>query len=178
MDDSRDGRPLFAALARGDIEALGPLYDAHAGPVYRVLLARGVDETAAEDVLQEVFLSLLDRGRVLARVENVRAYLLGIARNMAGRQLRRQHRRGQPSNPGPSAESLTGDMLAEGVAVREALQELPPEQAEVVVLKVWEELTFAEIASALEISPNTAASRYRYALDKLRTVWGENSDER
>ena len=48
--------------------------------------------------------------------------------------------------------------------------ELPPEQREVVHLKLWEGLTFEEIAAALEIPPNTAASRYRYGLDKLREL--------
>ena len=48
-----------------------------------------------------------------------------------------------------------------------ALRQLPTEQSEVVVLKVWEELTFAQIADVLGIPPATAASRYRYALVKL-----------
>jgi RNA polymerase sigma-70 factor (ECF subfamily) len=49
-----------------------------------------------------------------------------------------------------------------------ALGELPEDQRAVVHLKLWEGLTFEEIASVLEIPPNTAASRYRYGLDKLR----------
>jgi RNA polymerase sigma-70 factor (ECF subfamily) len=49
-----------------------------------------------------------------------------------------------------------------------ALRELPEKQRAVMHLKLWEGLTFGEIADALEISPNTAASRYRYGLDKLR----------
>jgi RNA polymerase sigma-70 factor (ECF subfamily) len=49
-----------------------------------------------------------------------------------------------------------------------ALSELPEEQRAVLHLKLWEGLTFEEIAAALDISPNTAASRYRYGLDKLR----------
>jgi len=49
-----------------------------------------------------------------------------------------------------------------------ALDLLPRKQREVLVMKIWNELTFAEIASALEISQNTAASRYRYALAALK----------
>ena len=49
-----------------------------------------------------------------------------------------------------------------------ALDRLPEEQREVLVMKIWNELTFAEIASALNISQNTAASRYRYALAALK----------
>jgi len=53
-------------------------------------------------------------------------------------------------------------------ALAEALGELPPEQRAVVHLKLWEGLTFEAIAEALQIPLNTAASRYRYGLDKLR----------
>jgi RNA polymerase sigma-70 factor (ECF subfamily) len=52
-------------------------------------------------------------------------------------------------------------------AVWSALRTLPPQQAEVVVLKIWEEMTFAQIAAILEESPNTIASRYQYAMAKL-----------
>ena len=51
--------------------------------------------------------------------------------------------------------------------VRVAVADLPAEQGEVLVLKLWEGLTFAEIAEVVEAPPNTVASRYRYALDKL-----------
>lgn len=51
--------------------------------------------------------------------------------------------------------------------VQAAMKTLPAEQAEIVVLKIWEELTFAEISQILDESPNTIASRYRYALQKL-----------
>jgi RNA polymerase sigma-70 factor (ECF subfamily) len=53
-----------------------------------------------------------------------------------------------------------------------AVQALPPEQQELIALKIDGALTFAEIAAVLGISPNTAASRYRYALEKLRASLG------
>ena len=53
-------------------------------------------------------------------------------------------------------------------ALETALQKLPPEQREVVVMKIWGGLKFEEIANELNISQNTAASRYRYALEGLR----------
>ena len=52
-------------------------------------------------------------------------------------------------------------------SVRHALHKLPPKQSEVVALKIWENMTFVEIGAVLGESPNTAASRYRYALEKL-----------
>ena len=53
-------------------------------------------------------------------------------------------------------------------AVESVLRKLPSEQREVLVMKVWGGLTFPQIAAALNVSPNTAASRYRYALAALR----------
>lgn len=55
-------------------------------------------------------------------------------------------------------------------AIEDALKSLPPEQREILVLKIWGELTFEEISQTLNISPHTAASRYRYALNKLKEV--------
>jgi RNA polymerase sigma-70 factor (ECF subfamily) len=52
-------------------------------------------------------------------------------------------------------------------AIWMALRELPSQQAEVVVLKIWEEMTFAQIGELLDVSPHTAASRYQYAIRKL-----------
>ena len=53
-------------------------------------------------------------------------------------------------------------------AVRKAVDGLPEEQREVVVLKIFEEMTFEEISQLMRISQNTVASRYRYAIEKLR----------
>jgi RNA polymerase sigma-70 factor (ECF subfamily) len=62
-------------------------------------------------------------------------------------------------------------------AVWTALRTLPPQQAEVVVLKIWEEMTYAEIAAVLEESPNTIASRYQYAIAKLTKSLAKQQDE-
>ena len=64
------------------------------------------------------------------------------------------------------------------LAVETALQDLPQEQRAVLHLKLWENLTFAQIGEALEISPHTAASRYRYGLDKLRDLLRPVYEER
>ena len=59
-------------------------------------------------------------------------------------------------------------MEAVGLALESALRELPDEQREIIVLRIWGQMTFEEAAAALEVSPNTAASRYRYGLAKLK----------
>lgn len=167
-------RQLLRRLAAGEVEALGPLYDAYGRRVYHLLLAYGLAEAEAEDALQDTFLALLDRGRAAARIENVQAYLLGIARRQAGGRRRRLE-------PDTLADDDAVGVVADGAAARldtlacrRYLAQLPPEQAEVVVLKVWHGLTFAEIAAVLRLPANTAASRYRYAIEKLRGVWGED----
>lgn len=57
-----------------------------------------------------------------------------------------------------------------GVDLEQAVKALPPLYREVVVLKVWSGLTFQQVADTLGVPLNTAASRYRYAIDRLRTV--------
>ena len=64
------------------------------------------------------------------------------------------------------------------LAVETSLEKLTPEQRAVLHLKLWENLSFAKIAETLDISQNTAASRYRYALDKLRNVLRPVYEER
>jgi RNA polymerase sigma-70 factor (ECF subfamily) len=60
-------------------------------------------------------------------------------------------------------------------AVEEALTHLPPDQREILVLKIWSDLTFAQIAGVLGINPNTAASRYRYALSRLESLLSQEA---
>ncbi len=168
-------------LAGGDMQALEKLYDSYSVCVYQFLLAQGLSREEAEEGLCEVFLALAARGRKLREVRNVRAYLLGIARHYAARQ--HKSRPPQAINaclPNPEKKSLvdvhTNSPPASEMsfAALQMLQQLPPEQAAVIVLKIWHGLTFAEIAAALNISADTAASRYRYGLEKLRALWQED----
>jgi len=163
MDSDRE---LLVRLARGDMVALGALYDRHARRVYHLLLARGLEAPEADEVLPEVFLALAERGRKLRHVDNALAYLLGIARHLAHRVRQRRPPPGL-ALADPAREDNTD------IAAMQLLRQLPPEQAEVVVLKVWHGLTFEEIGQALAVSPNTVASRYRYGIERLRALWDE-----
>lgn len=165
-------RTLLMRLAAGDASALGALYDRHATGLFRWLLARGLGRGDAEDLLSECFLALADRGARAAQIEDVDAYLFAVARH----HLARRGRRPEPEALDLIAEPAASDPPADALAVREALADLPPEQREVVVLKVWQGRTFDEIGRLLGISPNTASSRYRYALEKLRAALGETED--
>ena len=154
-----------------DIERL---YDEHAQPLFAFLLNFTRDEADTRDLLQEIFVKLAREPRLLAGVREERAFLIRLAHNAAIDLMRRRGTRDRTKEnfaaECTSPFAPTGDpdekVFRDEVAV--ALGELPEEQRAVVHLKLWEGLTFEAIAAVLEIPPNTAASRYRYGLDKLR----------
>ncbi len=158
-------RETLEQAANGDADALGRLYDRYAPMLYQFALALTRRRDAAEEVVQNPFLGLLRSRSRLGRVENIRAYLLRVARN-EGSHLRRHPEGG--SAVLELVETSSEMPVTEVVEVNEALSRLPEEQLTVVVLKGWQGMTFAEIAQALGIPANTAASRYRYAMEKLR----------
>ena len=125
--------------------------------------------TDAEDIVQEAFVKFWRRNH---RVDN-RALLYATVRSIALDLIRRDSRRARReaeafSDAEQSIEPQfeLGDESQRALAA--AVDRLPHEQREVLVMKIWSELTFAEIATALGISNNTAASRYRYALTALK----------
>lgn len=160
-------RQLARGVACGDPASIAAAYDRYGVSLYRLLFALLGSEADAEDALQEVFARLAS-GRA-RRVSDLKAYLYGAVRNEAVSILRRRRREvlfgfllpgsGRASPPADVARH--SDLLA-------CLQRLPSEQREVVALKVFEEMTFAEIALLVKAPPNTVAARYRYAILKLR----------
>jgi len=161
------------------MEELEALYDSCGEPLYSYLLALLCSPEEAEDALQELFARLLLRSRRLARLKDAEAYLFRAARNEAFSRLRRRdvRERGQESlrQTQRVLEAAPGQQLSQEEVdrVNAAVQQLPPGQREVIVLKLFHGMTFREIGTVVGISPNTAASRYRYALNKLKLLIGE-----
>lgn len=124
------------------------------------------DAAEAEDALQQVFLKLI-AGRGLVVPREPRPYLFRAVRNTCLNQRRSTRRAGARA---PDTEMFVAPAGLDGLAAQldEALNELPEEQRETVMLRVWGELTLDEAAQVLGIPLNTVASRYRYALRKLR----------
>lgn len=127
----------------------------------------------AEDVVQEAFVRFWRHQRQLPGepmallVTSVRRAAFDLARRETRRSAREELAEGGLEDNAPIFQtSLEGDDRRE--AIESALRQLSAEQREVLVLKIWGELTFEQIAAQLEIPPNTAASRYRYALAALR----------
>lgn len=150
-------------------EILAALYDNHSAAVFRLLAAMLGNRCEAEDALAEVFLDVGKRSP--GDIRHMRAYLLKSARNKA-LQIMRKKRREIAFDPGHlvffEGEGMDEERLLLAHRVEAALGELPGDQREVVVLKIYEELSFGEIAEITHCSINTASSRYRYALEKLR----------
>ena len=150
------------------------LYDGHAQSLFVFLLNFTRDEADTRDLLQDIFVKVAREPELLAGVRDERAFLIRLAHNAAIDLMRRRGARDRTKENfadeivSPFASTADPDEKFFRDELAAALAELPPDQRAVVHLKLWEELTFEEIATALDISPNTAASRYRYGLDKLR----------
>ncbi len=137
-----------------------------------VLFARQFVHSSAdaEDIVQDAFVrfwrkqhSIKNRGLLLA---TVRSISLDLLRRDARRARREADALAEFDHATAAPEF---DLVRESQrALAAAVDRLPAEQREVLVMKIWNELTFAEIADVLEISQNTAASRYRYALAALK----------
>jgi RNA polymerase sigma-70 factor (ECF subfamily) len=141
------------------------LYDQH-GPAL-VLYARSfvADGAAAGDVVHGVFLKLLRGKQIVSDVPAV--YLYRAVRNAALNMRRdRSHDAALPEREIWFSHREHDREAA--LALQQALQELPDDQREVVVMRVWSGMTLEEVAGATNVPLNTAASRYRYALAKLR----------
>lgn len=150
------------------------LYDEHASALFGFLLNLTRSEADTRDLLQELFIKLARQPELLDGVRDARSFLLRLSHNGAIDVMRRRgsrdkrHEESAAETTGAFAPAADPDEEAFRLALGDALGELPPEQRAVVHLKLWEGLTFEAIADALDLPPNTAASRYRYGLDKLR----------
>jgi RNA polymerase sigma-70 factor (ECF subfamily) len=136
-----------------------------------LLFARQWTRSAAdaEDIVQEAFVKFWRRNHNI----NNRALLYATVRSIALDFIRRDKRRVRreatvfaEADPAIEPEFEWKDETQSALGA--AVGCLPHDQREVLVLKIWNELTFSEIAGALDISQNTAASRYRYALANLK----------
>jgi RNA polymerase sigma-70 factor (ECF subfamily) len=153
---------------------LARLYDDHAPALFAFLLNLTRNEADTHDLLQDLFIKLARQPELLRAVRDERSFLLRLVHNAAIDLMRRRTAREQ-RNESFSAETISAfapasdpDEQAFRKALAGALGNLPPDQRAVVHLKLWAGLTFEEISETLEIPLNTAASRYRYGLDKMR----------
>jgi RNA polymerase sigma-70 factor (ECF subfamily) len=145
------------------------LYRQHGPALLLFATSMTGERSRAQDAIHQVFLKLLQDEK-LRQAADVKAYLFACVRNAALTDARVRGRNVALVDEDVAWFEPPSRDYAEEANLRRALAELPDDQREVTVLHVWGEFTFAQIAELLSISANTAASRYRYALARLREV--------
>jgi len=151
---------------KGNVNEIEALYRQHGAGLVLFATALTGERSRAQDMVHQVFLKLMDNGK-LSRADDKKAYLFACVRNAALDELRL----GQRHTPletetvwfSPPDKDYAGEQK-----LRRALGSLLDDQMRAVILHIWGELTFSQIGDLLGLSSNTAASRYRYALGKLR----------
>ena len=148
---------------RAEIESL---YRQHGAALLLFASAITGERSRAQDAVHQVFLKLIENGN-LGRAQDKKAYLFACTRNAVLNERKFQDRH-EPLEFDSAWFSPPDRDISGERNLRRALAALPEDQREIVVLHIWGDLTFSQIADLLSINANTAASRYRYALGKLR----------
>jgi len=144
-------------------------FDEHKDAVYRFAWRMCASPAAAEDITQNVFVSLIRHpNRFDSARGTLRAFLMGIARNLALKHWRAEHRFESLDDESMVAEPVDLDRGQIGDIVGRAVRALPPLQREVAILVEYEGLTLAEVARAVDADVGTVKSRLHRARENLR----------
>ena len=176
MDKKLPDNILRAALARNDPAAVELMWDRYASDLFAYLLVILCSRHDAEDVLQTVFVRIVQKRHRLAKARNLDGYVFQIARNEASSFISRRKRERKVECLDeswlmlPEGHKELNDLAEE---LRAVLARLPQQQREVIVMKIYRQKTFLEISRLLGLSQNTVASRYRYCMENLRTLLGD-----
>ncbi len=174
---------LVWKLRLGSSDALRRIYQKYKANLLRLAVALSNDVNAAEDAVHEVFLNVAQSPHKLRVDGNLKGYLATCVAN----RVRNVNKAGRlrTASKLDEAESVVCHLARPGQwiieneqthAVNSALAELPPEQREVVVLHLQGQMKFRAIAQLQAVSINTVQSRYRYGLDKLRSLLIEETE--
>ncbi|HSV98893.1 MAG TPA: RNA polymerase sigma factor [Sedimentisphaerales bacterium] len=172
-----EDRVLVWRLNRGDAAALSRVYEKYRDDLLRLAGSLLSDRSAAEDVVQDVFVRFAGLAPTFRLTGSLKGFLATCVANTARNQLAAGRRRemtgleeaaGLASNAGePEGWAIYSEQFSRA---RGAMAELPAEQREVVTLHLYGDLPFRQIAEWQKTSIKTVQSRYRYALDKLRLL--------
>ena len=163
----------FSALSAGDPDALEALYDATADRIYGLALWRTGSAEDASDVVQEVFLRVVEGRSRLGSVKEPFPWLLGLAHHVAIDVARRSKRRATVPLDGVgflAAAECDQASPIDAARVSKLLDRLPAGQRDAIYLRHFEECTFARIGRITGVPTFTAASRYRLGIGRLRRL--------
>jgi len=167
---------LLWKFKHGSSESLEQIYDKYETYLITVATALLNNTHAAEDVLHDFFISFVTSAEKIKLKGNLKAYLATCVANLARNRIKRKQLEPTALDDNNSIESaaLRPDLLAiqkeETTILNQAMSHLPYEQREVVVLHLQVNLKFTQIAEMRSTSVNTIRSRYRYGLEKLKSL--------
>ncbi|MDD4869877.1 MAG: sigma-70 family RNA polymerase sigma factor [Kiritimatiellae bacterium] len=177
MADKKEREELIRkAIVSGNEKAFDLMWEEYGQMMFGMILSILCSHHDAEEVLQDVFLKIAKNKDSVAEAKNMSGYIYSIARNETMSFLAKRRRVPEPTDPAefwlvPAKEEK--NFKDESVQISKALAELPEEQRTVIVMKIFRDMTFDDIAEAMNVSLNTAASRYRYGMDKLKVLLGD-----
>jgi len=179
-----EDRWLIRRLNRGDGTALSRVYEKYRDDLLRLAAGLLRNRTVAEDIVQDVFVRFAGSARTFRLTGSLKGYLATCVANAARNDLKAARRRENTlleETAEPASEAGNPQRWLIGSErfnqVRAALGELPVEQREVVTLHLYGDMPFREIAAWQETSIKTVQSRYRYGLDKLRSLLNGEVEE-
>jgi len=178
-----DDATLMLAYARGELAAFDALYERHRGTLYRFLLRSARDPRLAEELFQETWSRVIAARARYTPQAKFSTWLLQIAHNL----LVDSHRRKRPLATGEEAELALMQVASPDQEqpehvwseferrrrLQRAIEDLPEEQRTAVLLRLENELSVEEIAQVTGVGRETAKSRLRYALNRLRDQLAE-----
>lgn len=176
MDKKLPDNKLQAALARNDPAAVELMWDRYANDLFAYLLVVLCSRHDAEDLIQTVFVRIVQKRHRFVKARRLDAYVYKIARNEVSSFIsrRKRERKIEAVNESwlivPEGHQESNELTEQ---LQTALNRLPQQQREVIVMKIYRHKTFLEISRLLGLSQNTVASQYRYGIEKLRTLLGD-----
>ncbi len=173
---------LMLAYAAGDASAFEQLYARHRGPLYRFLLRHLRDAALADEFFQDTWQRVIAARQGWKPEAAFGTWLYRIAHNRLNDHWRAsKHRPAAPADadertarvPDPDTPERQLSEFEQRRRLQLAMDELPPEQREVLLLRLEQELTLEEIGEITGVGRETVKSRLRYAMDRLRTRLSE-----
>jgi len=179
-----EDRVLILRFNRGDRRVLHRIYDKYKDDLVTLAAALLMDAGSAEDVVHDVFIAFLNSAGRFRLTGSLKGYLATCVANRArnvNKAARRHHGPALEDVPDPACDAplpeqaaIFGEQLAR---LSSALLQLPYEQREVLLLRSYSGMRFAAIAKVQGVSINTVQGRYRYAVEKLRSLLDYEAEE-
>ncbi len=192
--DPTSDETLLRKFVEGDADAFETLVRRFERPLFNFILRSVRDSDRSEELLQEVFLRVIQRAGEFQGGSKVSTWIYTIARNLCIDTSRKMVFRRHRSLDAPSGDDPEGPTMMDRVVaatpladreviggdlkerIARAVEELPDEQREVFLMRELQDLAFKEIAEIVGVPENTVKSRMRYALERLQRALAEYED--